>query len=319
VQIKNLKVNPAPSLARLSTIRLGGSAIAELLIEDPDALEYLPETLKQLGGRPVVLGRGSNILAKDGNLPLVLIRLGENFRKGGVEKLDEDSRGATFKAAAALPLPVLVNKVCGAGFAGLSGLAGIPGSVGGAVAMNAGAFGMDIRGVLCRVNFYSPERGLFSLAAEELEIAYRHFAVPGLEHLPSGQVSDMQAPDKHVSDSWFIILSAEFYCLRSQSRELLQAADSFMRRKQNSQPVQALSAGCVFKNPASGPAGRLLEEAGFKGKQKGGMLFSDLHANFLVNTGTGTAAEALELVAEAQEKVFLEHGVRLEPEVRIWG
>jgi UDP-N-acetylmuramate dehydrogenase len=312
--MQNLKVTPAPSLARLSTIRLGGSAIAELLLEDQDALAYLPETLKQLGGRPVVLGRGSNILAKDGNLPLVLIRLGENFRKGGVEKLEEDSSGATFKAAATLPLSVLVNKVCKAGFAGLSGLAGIPGSVGGAVAMNAGSFGMDIRGVLRRVNFYAPERGLFSLSAEQLEISYRYFAVPGFGHSQGEQM-----PDKPGSDSWFIILSAEFYCRRGQSEELAQAVEEFMQRKQTSQPMRALSAGCVFKNPVSGHAGRLLEETGFKGKKKGGMLFSDLHANFLVNTGNGTATEALELVAEAQEQVFMKHGVRLEPEVRIWG
>jgi UDP-N-acetylmuramate dehydrogenase len=180
--------------------------------------------------------------------------------------------------------------------------------------MNAGSFGMDIRGVLRRVNFYAPERGLFSLAAEQLEISYRHFAVPRLGHS-----QDEQAQDKPVSDNWFIILSAEFYCRRGQSEELAQAAEEFMQRKQNSQPVQALSAGCVFKNPISGHAGRLLEESGFKGKKNGGMLFSDLHANFLVNSGTGTATEALELVVEAQEQVFMKHGVRLEPEVRIWG
>jgi UDP-N-acetylmuramate dehydrogenase len=92
-----------------------------------------------------------------------------------------------------------------------------------------------------------------------------------------------------------------------------------MKRKQSTQPVKALSAGCVFKNPARSPAGKLLEETGLKGKRVGGMMFSDLHANFLVNTGRGTATEALELIAEAQEKVWLRHGVKLEPEVQVWG
>jgi UDP-N-acetylmuramate dehydrogenase len=92
-----------------------------------------------------------------------------------------------------------------------------------------------------------------------------------------------------------------------------------MRRKQNTQPLRSLSAGCVFKNHARGPAGRLLEEAGFKGRRKGGMMFSDLHANFLVNTGSGTSAEALELIAEAHERVRRKHGAELELEVCLWG
>jgi UDP-N-acetylmuramate dehydrogenase len=310
---QGVKVTPAPELSRLSTIRLGGRAIAEVMLANRDALEAVPEVLKTLGGRPVVLGQGSNILPKDGALPLTLLRLDKNFtpdesRNGEkLKKLDEDSQGAVFWASAALPLPVLVKEVCQAGFAGFSGLAGIPGSVGGAVAMNAGSFAMDMRGVLRRVNMYVLHRGLVSLPAEKLDLGYRRFTVPGLER---------QAAEEN---SRFIILSAEFYCPRGQSAALLRETEQFMERKQSTQPVKALSAGCVFKNPAQAPAGQLLEETGLKGKRRGGMMFSGLHANFLVNTGRGTATEALELIAEAQEKVWRRHGVKLELEVQVWG
>jgi UDP-N-acetylmuramate dehydrogenase len=310
---QGLKVTPDPDLSRLSTIRLGGRAIAEVQIENPDALEFVPEVLKTLGGIPVVLGHGSNILPKDGVLPLTLLRLDKNFTPEGslsgekLKKLDEDSQGAVFWASAVLPLPVLVKKVCQAGFAGFSGLAGIPGSVGGAVAMNAGSFAMDIQGTLRRVGMYALNRGFVSLPVEKLDLGYRHFAVSELGR---------QAV---AGNDRFIILSAEFYCPRGKSADLMRETERFMERKQSTQPVKALSAGCVFKNPAQGPAGKLLEEAGLKGKRRGGMMFSDLHANFLVNTGRGTATEALELVAEAQEKVWLKHGAKLELEVQVWG
>jgi UDP-N-acetylmuramate dehydrogenase len=304
---KGLKVTPLPSLAERSTIRLGGHAIAEVLVENQDGLELLPDTLRQLGGRPVILGRGSNILAGDGSLPLVLIRLGAQFYKAEVEKVEEDGFGATFKSSAALPLPVLVKKICQAGYAGFSGLAGIPGSVGGAVAMNAGSFDMDIKGTLARVNFYSPAKGIFSLLVKDMDISYRHFAVPGLVKTGEG------------GEDWFIILSAEFYCPKGKNEELMRETRQYLARKQSTQPVSALSAGCVFKNPEQGAAGRLLQDAGFKGKKKGGMMFSDLHANFLVNTGSGTATEAMELIAEAQERVLSAHGVKLELEVQVWG
>jgi UDP-N-acetylmuramate dehydrogenase len=147
-----------------------------------------------------------------------------------------------------------------------------------------------------------------SLPVEKLDVSYRHFAVPEL-----GEAQNAE------SGSWFIILSAEFYCPRGEREKLLQETEEFMARKQSTQPVRSLSAGCVFKNPARGPAGRLLEEAGFKGRRKGGMMFSELHANFLVNTGSGRCAEALELIAEAREQIRRKHGVELELEVCLWG
>lgn len=309
--MSGIRINKAPSLAELTSIGLGGNALAEVLVEDAPALEQLPEVVRQLGGQPVALGRGSNILAREGELPLVLIRLGAGFTGAEPRLAREEDGGAVgvFDVPAAMPLPALVGKLCRGGWPGLQGLAGIPGSVGGAVAMNAGSFGMDIKGCLEAVSVFSFRYGFFNRKVEELDIDYRHFAVPGL---PITQ--------DDPEDFW-LLTGALLKCRKHDATgpaELLGELEEFRRRKAQTQPVGERSAGCVFKNHVLGPAGRLLEEAGFKGRGLGGMAFSSLHANFLVNTGGGRSAEAFELIAAARQAVKEHCGAELELEVRVW-
>ncbi|MDR2891736.1 MAG: FAD-binding protein [Deltaproteobacteria bacterium] len=327
--MRGLKIKKAPSLAELTSIRLGGTAIAEITLEDLHGFDALPEALARLGGQPVALGRGSNIIAAGGELPLVLLRLGSE--RGGelhsdkAETLRDYENEALFGAWGGMPLPLLVNQLSRGGFAGFSGLVGVPGSLGGAVAMNAGSFGMDIKGCLRRVLLFSPRLGLFTREAEELDISYRHFAVSGLVEgrlNDSGSVADTSSSASDgkgsVAGNWFLVVRAEFLCRKAEADLLRHEMEEFYARKSSSQPVGARSAGCVFKNHAAGPAGRLLEEAGFKGKALGGMMFSDLHANFLINTGRGTPAEAFELIELARRAVLEKCGAALEPEVRLW-
>jgi UDP-N-acetylmuramate dehydrogenase len=310
--MNRIRISKAPSLAELTSIGLGGKALAEVLVEDAPALERLPEIVRRLGGRPVMLGRGSNILARDGELPLLLVRLGRGFTAAEPRFLGSEEGGAAgvFAAPAAMPLPALVAKLCRGGWSGLQGLAGIPGSVGGAVAMNAGSFGMDMKGCLKAVSFFSARRGFFIRQAAELEIGYRHFAVPGLAE---------------AADDFWLVTGALLHCRKSapdtpavRPGALAAELEEFRRRKARIQPVGERSAGCVFKNPALAPAGRLLEEAGFKGRALGGMAFSGRHANFLVNTGGGRSAEAFALIDAARAAVKTRSGVELELEVRVW-
>lgn len=308
--MSKLRIGKAPALAELTSIGLGGKALAEVLVECPAALEDLPEALQGLGGRPVILGRGSNILARDGALPLVLLRLGEGFNAAEprLVRTEEDGQLGFFDVPAAMPLPVLVGKLCRGGWSGLQGLAGIPGSVGGAVAMNAGSFGMDMKGCLAAVSFFSASHGFFTRQAEELEIGYRHFVLPEADaaanelYLVTGALLKCR---KHVAPA-------------APAVPLIDEFEDYRRRKALTQPVGERSAGCVFKNHSAGPAGRLLEEAGFKGRALGGMAFSALHANFLVNTGRGRAPEAFELIEQARAAVREKCGALLELEVRVW-
>lgn len=291
-----LKAYPGPSLSSRTTLRLGGKAMAELVAEQESDLEHLPDRILRLGGKLQILGRGSNILAKDGELPIVLLKLGF---KEEPKVLFEEEKSIVMHVSAATPLPRLIYWLGKRGFTGLEGLSGIPGQVGGAVAMNAGSFGDEIGDTLHRVRIFSPEKGIHWLTGDEFSTGYRSFRV-------------------NAEPGFFVVTKVELKLQRARQEIIQEKMRLHMARKKASQPVSSWSAGCVFKNPqADAPAGMLLDKAGFKGKQLGGMAFSEMHANFLVNTGAGASAEAFELIAMAQEKVQKQFGYNLEMEVKV--
>lgn len=301
MQTAGLEIINAPLLARLTNIRLGGTAVAGVRVESEAGFEKLPELLQSLGGRPMVLGRGSNIIARGGELPLTLIGLGGVYQEADIQVLEDYDDRVLIRVPGGMRLPVLVSRTAKNGWAGLTGLVGVPGSVGGAVAGNAGSFGMDIKGCLHSLTAFSPQCGLVRKEASEVEISYRHFAIPDI-----------------TDQGWYLVTGAEFMLRKADAAALQAEMEGFHRVKVNTQPVKALSAGCVFKNHERGPAGKLLQEAGLKGRTLGGMVFSEIHANFLVNTGQGTSEQAFELIDTAARQVEERFGARLELEVRIW-
>lgn len=285
----------SPCLAERTSIRLGGKAIAELLLESENDVFVLKERQKQLGGRLFFLGAGTNILAADGLLPVILVRYAA---MDGPEIVGESEGTVFVRAGAAVPLPRLLRFCAVQGLSGLEGLVGIPGSVGGAIAMNAGSFGCEVGPHLASVRFYDGTQ-IRDAAGAQLSYGYRHMRLPG------------EAAD-------YLVLSGTF----SLTRKAKDDISLFMRHnffeKKSKQPVTAWSAGCVYKNPAPDrSAGKLLDAAGFRGKALGGMMFSPLHANFLVNTGKGSAPAAFDLMQMAEEEVRRRFAISLEPEVRI--
>lgn len=293
-----LTIIESPSLAELTTLRLGGNAVALVRASGTGDLESLPATLEKLGGAVHVLGRGSNVLAKDGAIAATLVQFDE--AEPAMTVLDEGKDTTVIHVSASLSLPALVRKLVAAGLSGLEGLLGVPGSVGGAVAMNAGAFGCEIGAVLEAVQIFSPERGLEWLDRDGFATAYRSFTLTR-------------------SVSWMVVTAAKLRLPRVGAEATKAAADEAIAKKKASQPLSAWSAGCVYKNPAQGvAAGWLLDEAGFRGKMLGGVGFSEKHANFLVNYGKGTSTEAFELLAMAEEAVAERSGYSLVKEVKIW-
>lgn len=286
---------PAPFLAPRTTLRVGGTAIAEIILERSEDLYLLPDKLKALGGRPLVLGAGSNILAQDGELPLVLIR---PFFNDGPVIVGEHEGKVLVRAGAGVPMARLLRFCAVNGLSGLEGLVGIPGSVGGAVAMNAGSHGTET----CK-NIYNiqivVDNTIERINENALQYGYRTLNI-------SGKKND------------FIVLEATFGLTVAERDGICNCMRHNFFKKKSKQPVTAWSAGCVFKNPTPEmSAGRLLDEAGFKGRQLGGMAFSSLHANFLINEGKGSATAALALLQEARQAVRQRFGIELEPEVRI--
>ena len=293
-------VEPGPYLRERTTLRLGGQTQAEVVVGAEEDLAELPGLLTQLGAAPLILGRGSNILALDEDLPLALVSV--DF--GATPAVIED-RGSEkmVRVGASRSLPGFLAWCAQNGLAGLEGLAGIPGSVGGAVAMNAGSYGCETGDCLSAVRVFSPEKGLAWLLKSETSLVYRHFS-PG----PEGG----KCPD------WFVIAESRFLLPCGEPGAIKAAMRENLRKKAATQPISAASAGCVFKNPAPGiSAGKLLDEAGFKGKRRGDMMFSDLHANFLINVGNGSGAQAMELLSEAIQAVHDKFGYKLEYEVKV--
>jgi len=284
-----------PSLRDLTTLRLGGRAECGVRIRDQADWEELASFLEGQGLTPVCLGRGSNILAREGDLPLALLVQDKGDVLESSRLLDGRVR---VTVDAGMGLGRLLAWMQARGLSGLEGLVGIPASLGGAVAMNAGAYGCEIGDVLARVRIWSPYLGQQWLDRSQLAWEYREFH-PGV-------------------DGFFCITAAELDLEPCPSVEVRRRMRHQYRTRKGSQPLLARTCGCVFKNPPSGPAaGALLDRCGFRGFFVGEVGFSAQHANFLINRGGGRADEALELIERARAEVLRRFDTALECEVRV--
>lgn len=292
----HLELIHAPRLSERTTLRLGGPALAEAVLRSEADLDQLAVMLPGLGGHPLALGSGSNLLAGDAPLPLVLARPANT----NAPQVSKQGDSALVRVGAGFGLPRLLGLCQRLGLAGLEPLTGIPGRVGGAVAMNAGSYGCETGALLSRIRLWTPQGGLVWREAADCDFGYRHF-------------------DAKLGAGFSLVWEAEFRLNQDDPAAIRARMEAVYAKKKAVQPVTAKSAGCVFKNPPSATgaesAGRLLDQAGMRGKTLGGMGFSALHANFLVNLGGGTAAQALELLELGKGAVRARFGVELETEV----
>ncbi|EPR44446.1 UDP-N-acetylenolpyruvoylglucosamine reductase [Desulfovibrio sp. X2] len=284
-------------LARRTTLRLGGTALAEAVVREEEDLVALTDALCELGGEPVAFGAGSNVLAKDGELGVVLV---SSRWATGPARLAEDESGVLVRVGSGIKLQSLLAWLASEGLSGIERLRGIPGSVGGAVAMNAGSWGQSFCERMVRVRLWSPAHGERWIEAGQWEAGYRRFA-------PEGE------------EGFFLVLEAELLLSKRDPAAIRADMSEYFLRKKAVQPVAAATCGCVFKNPEGESAGRLLDRAGFRGVGLGGMAFSEMHANFLVNVGDGRSSEAMELISLAQSAVRTRFGLDLELEVKVVG
>ena len=281
-------------MARWCTLHVGGPAKAIAIPASRVELQSLLGVLAELGVCWRVIGRGSNLLVSDAGYAGVIVMLGRKF--AAIEKRAGEREGeARVQVEAGCSLMKLVNWCSGSGLQGLEFAAGIPGSVGGAVAMNAGAWGKEMSGILSSVTFLRGSGELLERDKRELAFSYRHLETEGM-----------------------IVTVAEFLLQAGDRQEIEQRCAQLLGDRKKKQPQGLASAGSFFKNPAGFPsAGRLIEEAGLKGVRVGGAQVSEVHANFLVNIGSATAQDFLDLMHLVQEKVAERFKIRLEPEVHI--
>jgi len=276
-------------LAKYTSWRVGGNAHqlyrATTKLDLSSFLSQLPRT------EPILwVGLGSNLLVRDGGFAGTVISTAGILR-------DLDVKGESIKAEVGVYCSKLAKEAARSGLSGAGFLAGIPGTLGGALAMNAGAHGTEIWSLIVGVTTIDRQGQLHDRAPEEFKIGYRHVVMP--------------------ADEWFI--SATLNLRHGDKTHEMDEIKSLLKRRNISQPTNQPSAGSVFRNPENDFAGRLIETSGLKGLVIGGAAVSEKHANFIVNMGNATAADIEALIVHVQKKIELEHGVLLEPEVRIVG
>jgi UDP-N-acetylmuramate dehydrogenase len=236
------------------------------------------------------LGGGSNVLLPDGELPWVILQLARQ---------DPDVRfeGNNVFVDCAADLGRTVTTCAKHDLGGMEGLIGVPGSIGGALRMNAGAYGTQIGTFVREVQVYRAGTGrIETLRGAEINFEYRHTSF---------------APDD-------IMLSVRLELPSKPYSEILQGIRICNEKRRASQPLNQKSAGCIFKNPPGGSAGRMIDELGLKGHSVGDARVSDRHANFFINAGHASAADMLALIADVRERVRDRYGVELEEEVIVW-
>lgn len=293
-RISGLKVKMAEPLARYTSMKIGGPADYLIEVQTLDALARVLPLLRRYDTPVCLLGNGSNVLISDRGVRGGVIHLAGNFRN--VEWLEE-GKTVWAQVGAACALTQLVRTAARKGYAGLEFAEGIPGTVGGALVMNAGAYGSEFEKVVDEVVAVTQEGTIVRLARAELAFTYRSSSLPAGTVVAQVRLRLHKEEASHVS---------------SKVRELV------VKRK-SSQPSGYPNSGSMFRNPPGDFAGRLIEAAGLKGKRIGRSQISERHANFIVNLGGANAEDVWRLMEMARSEVKKQFGVELVPEVRLLG
>src|SRR5271155_4887834 len=289
LQELGVELRPSVPLSEKTSLGIGGTTDQLLLRK----FETIPDVMHLLAHENIphrFLGGGSNVLVADDELPWVVLHLPTSQPGMRVE-------GNEAFVDAAADLGGMVTFCAKRDLGGMEGLIGVPGSVGGALRMNAGAYGTQIGTHVREVKLYrAAERKLEILRGEQISFEYRH---------PSFAPDDM-------------MLAVKLELPSKPFKEILQGIRICNEKRRASQPLGQKSAGCIFKNPPGASAGRMIDELGLKGLNVGDARVSDRHANFFVNAGAASASDMLSLIAGVRERVAKNFGVILEHEVVVW-
>ncbi|MBE5840642.1 MAG: UDP-N-acetylmuramate dehydrogenase [Butyrivibrio sp.] len=289
VSADNLLINEP--MSRHTTFRTGGPACLFLRPENQEQLKKVMDLVRRLGIEYFVLGNGSNLLVSDEGYDGVIISL-SNFNKVELKGSNQIyvEAGAMNSAVASFTRD---NSLTGYEFA-----AGIPGTIGGAMIMNAGAYGGEMAQVVTEVTVLSPEGEIMVLDNNTMEFGYRTSA---------------------IKNKGFIVLSVLLTLKRGKEEEITAQMKELAEKRRDKQPLEYPSAGSTFKRPEGYFAGKLIEDAGLRGFSVGDAQVSEKHCGFVVNKGSATSTDIYNLIKEVQKIVYEKANVKLEPEVIILG
>ncbi len=280
---------PGERLADYASLGVGGEADL-IVLRDHAALEPLAAALRERGIAWQLIGGGTNILPVDEPFTRVFLHLAPS-------KNDVTIEGRNVSVSAAASLGRTVTYCAKNNLGGIEGLAGVPGSVGGALRMNAGAYGTQIGAVVRSVTVFRGVSGkIEELTADRIGFQYRHSSF---------------APDD-------VMLAVRLELNERPFAEIMEDIKRCNEKRRTSQPVKEKSAGCIFKNPPGLSTGKLIDDLGLKGFREGGAVISERHANFIVNRDHATAADIFRLMDRIRDTIRKAHGIELEEEVIVW-
>lgn len=274
-----------------TTFRIGGPADYYLCPHSTEELQKILQICRENKLEFFILGNGSNLLVSDKGYRGVVIQLWKNF-----SDIETEDNTITVKAGALLSkvaAEALEESLTGMEFA-----SGIPGTMGGAVMMNAGAYGGEMKDIIREVTVLTREGELLTLSKEEMNSGYRTSV---------------------VKEKGYVVISAVLQLRKGDREEIRKVMDELKERRVTKQPLDMPSAGSTFKRPEGYFAGKLIMDAGLRGFSVGGAQISEKHCGFVVNKGDATAADVLGLIGEVQKRVQEKFGVALEPEVKFLG
>ncbi|HGE5778742.1 MULTISPECIES: UDP-N-acetylmuramate dehydrogenase [Bacillus] len=286
------KVLENEALARYTTMKIGGPADILIVPSSVAGVEKTLDLVKKYNTKWTAIGRGSNLLVSDKGIEGVVIRLGE-----GLDHLEVE--GTTVRVGGGYPLIKLSTLLSRQGLAGLEFASGIPGSVGGAVYMNAGAHKSDMSEILMRARIMFEDGTMKWLTKEEMEFSYRT------------SVLQTKRPG--------IVVEAELQLKEGNREEIVGVMQKNKDYRRETQPWNHPCAGSIFRNPLPNSAGDLVEKAGLRGHQIGGAKISEMHGNFIINAGSASAQDVLDLIAFVKKTIKEKFGVDMHTEVETIG
>ncbi len=280
-------------MSSYTTFRIGGIADYVVTPENEEQLAKLLHLIKEENVDFVVIGNGSNILVSDNGFDGIVIQLGDKFSSFVIK--DKDESGVYVDVTAGMRLSRLGNELAASSIEGFEFATGIPGTIGGAVMMNAGAYGGEIKDIIKSARVIDFDGNVKELSRDELELGYRTSIIAKKNYIVISAVFDLKKGDREK--------------IKSNIKELA------LKRREK-QPLEYPSAGSTFKRPEGYFAAKLIEDAGLKGLSVGGAQVSEKHAGFVINKKDAKAVDVIRLTDEIKEKVYDKFGVKLELEIK---
>ena len=277
-------------MSKHTTFHIGGKADYLIKIKSTEDAEKALKVCRENNIPVFILGNGSNILVGDKGIRGVVLQLEKDF-----QNFEIDKENGIIKADAGILLTKLANIALSEELSGFECLSGIPGTLGGAIYMNAGAYGDEIANHIIDVTFVDENLDVVTKTGEECLFGYRK---------------------SFFTDTRNVILSARLKLEKGKAEEIKEKMAEYTKLRVSKQPVEKFSAGSTFKRPEGNFAGTLIEKAGLKGKKIGGAEVSEKHAGFIINSGSATAKDVLSLVEYVRKSVYEMSGIMLEPEIK---